>query len=69
MKQIKDATYLAIIWSCNVNADHAKYDGQESGQTRNGIDLPKGADKIRALGRATKPNKKRMSLRTHIVQR
>ena len=42
MGQIEDMTYLAIVWSCNVNTNHDKYDGQESGQPRKGIDLPKG---------------------------
>jgi hypothetical protein len=52
---IKDATYLAISLGCNVHIDQDKYDGHESGQTRNGINLPKGADKMRDLGQATKP--------------
>ena len=39
---IEDTTYLAIGVGCNVQTDELKYDGQESGQTRNGIDLPKG---------------------------
>ena len=38
----EDTTYLAIGVGSNVQTDELKYDGQESGQTRNGIDLPKG---------------------------
>ena len=49
---IEDATYLAIEFCSRVHTDHGKYGTQESGQTRNGIDLPKGGDKIRS----TRPN-------------
>jgi hypothetical protein len=53
---MEDATYLAIEFCSRVHTDHGKYGSYESGQTRNGIDLPKGGDKIKALGRATRPN-------------
>jgi len=43
---IEDATYLAIEFCSRVHNDHGKYGTQESGQTRNGIDLPKGEIKL-----------------------
>ena len=39
---MEDTTYLAIEFCTRVHTDHGKYGTQESGQTRNGIDLPRG---------------------------
>jgi len=69
MGQTMDTTYMAIVWGCRVKVHQGKDHGHESRYARNRVDLWKGADKARVLGRATKPERKCASLQTHIVQR
>jgi len=64
-----DPTYITIVSGFNVNAHQANNHSYESRHARNRVDLRKGADEARVLGRATKPERKFASLQTHIVQR
>ena len=52
-----DTMYIAIISGCNVEAHQGKNHSHESRHACNRIDLRKGADKARVLGRATKPER------------
>ena len=62
-------TYLTIVSGCQVNTHQAENHGHESRHARNRIDLTKGEDKVRVLGRVMSPKRKWALLRTHIVQR
>ena len=64
-----DTTYIAIVSGCTVKGHQVKNHGHESRHARNRVDLRKGADKARVLGRATKPERQCASSRTNIVQR
>ena len=68
---VSECAHLTVVMSRNVKAKYAKYHSRQSGHARSQVDLPKpkGAGQSRAQGCwVTKPNRKRVSLQTHIVQ-
>jgi hypothetical protein len=44
-----EVTYPAVVFGCNVKNDQEKYHVDESGYTRNRVDLSKEANKTRAM--------------------